>query len=250
MSCRRIGHSLLGGIVLVMVAAASALAGSLVPDADCPGLVCQLSDSALDVTINVSWQPDTNNLGFVDVFTEWRASESDPDGAIEGVPIGSHPTSSDAFTVFLTGFDPSVPRMASIFISYSSQLRPQDDPQGINCGTSGLCTDFFGAVTYTIAIDAFELPRVRLGTQDVGDGVALQIDDNRKDDGGRGTLIGGRVHSPSGDPDLFFRAGATPTFPGPLEELVEWSTGGFEVPPGECGQQACSRAPWTGPTTG
>ena len=109
-----------------MLAAESALAGSLVPDADCPGLVCPLSDSALAVTINVSWQPDTNNLGFVDVFTEWRASESDPDGAIAGVPVGSHPTPLGAFVVSLTGFDPSVPRMASIFISYSSQLRPQD----------------------------------------------------------------------------------------------------------------------------
>ena len=117
MPCRRIGRSLLGGISLVMLAAASALAGSLVPDTDCPGLVCPLSDSALAVTINVSWQPDTNSLGFVDVFTEWSASESDPDGAIAGVPVGSHSTPAGAFTVSLTGLDPSDPRRASVVLS-------------------------------------------------------------------------------------------------------------------------------------
>ncbi len=231
-SLNHVSRALLGCVTLLLVTASSAQAGSLQPDADCPGLVCSLSTSALDVTIDVWWQPDTSNLGFVDVFTDWYVTETDPDDAIAGVPVGSNPAPSGAFTISLTNNDPSVPHTASVGIQYASQLRPQNDPQGLGCATSGLCVDYYGSQTYTISIDAIELPEVRLGTQAVGEGVDLDVYANSKEQGGYGDLVGGRVHSPGGTPDLFFRTGATPTFPGTLETFVEWAAYGNEDAPG------------------
>jgi len=198
-------------------------AGSLDTDSDCPGRVCTLSESSLFVPITVAWQPDTNNLGFVDVFLEWRVSETDPEWVIEGADRPSSPFNFETFNVSATGFRSSAPRTASFTIYYSSQLRPREDQQGINCASSGLCTDFFGSVKYTVQVEALEALLVSAGTGRPGDGVRLSISYNAKALGGSGYLSGGRVHSPSGSPDLFFRANSTPEFPGVLSTRVEWS---------------------------
>ncbi len=74
------------------------------------------------------------------------------------------------------------------------------------------------------------------GTGQIGDGVTLDIQSNgqwqvytfgteRRD--GRGWTNGGEIHSPSGGPDLWFRAASTPDFPGTLDNYVEWSIGDF-----------------------
>ena len=67
---------------------------------------------------------------------------------------------------------------------------------------------------------------VTRGTGLVGDGVSLRVQQN---DGffGDGELSGGQVHSPGGPPDLWFRAGSTPSFPGTLTTSVSWNSGGF-----------------------
>ncbi len=67
------------------------------------------------------------------------------------------------------------------------------------------------------------------GSGRVGDGVLLLVSKDRIENGSFGTVLGGQIHSPSGAPDLFFRANATPTFPGPLDTFVQWSAGGFDL---------------------
>lgn len=67
------------------------------------------------------------------------------------------------------------------------------------------------------------------GTGEIGGGVLLLVSKDRIENGSFGSVLGGQVHSPSGAPDLFFRANATPTFPGPLDTFVEWSVGGFDL---------------------
>jgi len=68
------------------------------------------------------------------------------------------------------------------------------------------------------------------GTGLIGEGVSLTVRSNGEWDvlgsreRGFGAPNGGKVHSPSGfGPDLWFRAASTPTFPGALDTLVEWS---------------------------
>ena len=156
LACRAVGAALL---LVVSLSANEARSGTLVPDSDCPGFVCTLSPNGpTNVRLDVLWQPDTNNLGFVDIFLEWNASENDPDGAILGGDIGSNPFVPNAFSIFVTGVDPLVPHTASVRISYSSQLRPQNDPQASSCLTSGLCVDLFGADTYTVQVEAVPEP--------------------------------------------------------------------------------------------
>jgi len=92
------------------------------------------------------------------VFLEWRSSEDDPDGAIANGDQASNTINPNAFFPMSTGVDPFVPHTATVTISYSSQLRPQDDLLGINCATSGLCTDLFGAETYTIQVVPSAVP--------------------------------------------------------------------------------------------
>lgn len=149
-------------LFLVFVSGTSEVrAGTLLPDSDCPNFVCTLipdiSDPINDpnrfVTLDVVWVPNTENLGFVDVFLEWSAYENDPDNAIGNGNVGSNTITPNAFFPVSTGVDPFVPHTATVTIFYSSQLRPQNDPNPNNC-TPSLCTDLSGAQTYTIQVEA------------------------------------------------------------------------------------------------
>lgn len=84
------------------------------------------------------------------------------------------------------------------------------------------------------------------GTDQIGDGVSLDIETNGEwrifsrggsviveRRGGQGFTNGGQIYSPSGVPDLWFRASDTPTFPGNLSTWVEWANGGSTLTPWE-----------------
>ncbi len=71
------------------------------------------------------------------------------------------------------------------------------------------------------------------GPFDVGNGVTLSVTDNDPGAGGRGHIVGGKIHSPAFDPDLWFRANSTPTFPGGLDTFTEWALGGNPPTPYE-----------------
>ncbi len=85
-----------------------------------------------------------------------------------------------------------------------------------------------------LALPVYAQMNVVVGTGQIGDGVTLSVVTN-----GQGNTSGGKVHSPSGAPDLWFRAGSTPTFPGALSTYAEW---GFE--------SHGSPLPWEGAVTG
>ena len=140
--------------LVILTSSNAARSGTLVPDSDCPGFVCTLipdiNDPNRSVFLDVVWLPNTENLGFVDVFLEWNTSESDPDGAIVSRPSNSTSIVPNGFSVISTGVDPFAPHTASVTIFYSSQLRPQN---GESC-TPSLCTDLFGSVTYTIQVES------------------------------------------------------------------------------------------------
>ena len=98
-----------------------------------------------------------------------------------------------------------------------------------------------GLVLYTATPSANAATVVTSGTGLIGDGVSLIVtigQDGRwvqSFNAGEWRIAGffatdvygGQVHSPSGAPDLFFRAGSIPDFPGTLDTYVEYSTGGF-----------------------
>ena len=95
-----------------------------------------------------------------------------------------------------------------------------------------------GLVLYTATPSANAATVVTSGTGLIGDGVSLNVTIGQDgqwyqfngewyvDGNFDGTVFGGQVHSPSGAPDLFFRAGSVPDFPGGLDDLVVYSIGG------------------------
>ncbi len=87
------------------------------------------------------------------------------------------------------------------------------------------------AFTYTVTPAHADLT-VTAGTGNIGNGHSLSILWNAKQYGGSAFTFGGTFHSPSGAPDLFFRAGSTPTFPGELDNYFEWASFGSEISPG------------------
>ena len=172
----------------------------------------------------------------------------DGDSAIIGAPFGGG-------LVVDSGAAYAFVRIAGAW-SQVSELHSSDEATGNRFGASvalqgatAVVGEFAGGANeegaaYVFAFDS-TAPIATAGTGLVGDGVSLSLFANSKDSGGAGDLVGGRVHSPSGAPDLFFRAASTPTFPGALDTFVE-----FAIPFGEIVPGLWDVFPWEGAVHG